>query len=255
MPRAQKGRARITDLEKVAGAVNQKTVQKGQREVRRTLRGLREVWMCIGVEKVNTHEGVIVKALLDSGATGLFMSKKCAQRRGFRLIKLDKLIQVRNVDGTGITHEVKMNIYFKGHIERVWMDICDLGKTKVILGMLWLQAHNPEINWEKGEVKMTRCPSICGRYMGKKEMGPEIRRRRQEKKKTQGDEIERIRWAVDEKKDWRREKEMELDYRKVEAMVSEVSSVVESIWKSRVRKNANEKDLGLCHRSQKGFQG
>ena len=40
VPRAQKGRARITDLEKVAGAVNQKTVQKGQREVRRTLRGL-----------------------------------------------------------------------------------------------------------------------------------------------------------------------------------------------------------------------
>ena len=24
-------------------------------------------------------------------------------------------------------------------------------------------AHNPEIDWEKGEVKMTRCPPICGR--------------------------------------------------------------------------------------------
>jgi len=28
---------------------------------------LREVWLNIGVEKVDTHEGVIVKALLDSG--------------------------------------------------------------------------------------------------------------------------------------------------------------------------------------------
>ena len=67
------------------------------------------------------------------------------------MIKLDKPIQVRNVDGTGnsggaITHEVEVNIYFKGHVERVRMDVCDLGKTEVILGMLWLQAHNPEID-------------------------------------------------------------------------------------------------------------
>ena len=48
---------------------------------------------------------------------------------------------------------------------------------------------------------MTRCPPICGRYMDKKEMGPEIKKRRQGKKETQGDEIERIRWAADEKED------------------------------------------------------
>jgi len=64
------------------------------------------------------------------------------------------------VDGTGnsggsITHEVEVNLYFKGHVERVRMDLCDLGKTEVILGMPWLQAHNPEIDWEKEEVKMT----------------------------------------------------------------------------------------------------
>jgi len=36
-----------------------------------------------------------------------------------------------------------------------------LGRTEVILGMPWLAAHNPEIDWEKGEVRMTRCPPIC----------------------------------------------------------------------------------------------
>jgi len=41
--------------------------------------------------------------------------------------------------------------------------VCNLGKTELILGMLWLAAHNPEIDWEKGEVKMTCCPPICGR--------------------------------------------------------------------------------------------
>jgi len=43
-------------------------------------------------------------------------------------------------------YQVEYNIYYKGHMERMRMDICDLGKIEVILGMLWLVAHNPEIN-------------------------------------------------------------------------------------------------------------
>jgi len=33
----------------------------------------------------------------------------------------------------------------------------------VILGILWLAHHNPEIDWRTGEVKMTRCPEECGK--------------------------------------------------------------------------------------------
>jgi len=95
----------------------------------------------IGIEKLNTHEGVIVKALLDSGATGMFIDKRTAARHGFTLQKLERPIIVRNVDGTNnsrgaITHQVEANVYYKGHVERMRMDICDLGKTEVILGML-----------------------------------------------------------------------------------------------------------------------
>ena len=75
---------------------------------------------------------------------------------------------VRNVDRTNnsggvITHQIKANVYYKGHVERMRMDVYDLGKMKVILGMLWLQAHNPEINWKTKEVKIMRCPPLCGR--------------------------------------------------------------------------------------------
>ena len=91
VPRAQKGRAGITDPRKVAGTVNQKAVQrKGDaREVRQIFKPLREVWMNVEIEKIDTHEGRTVKALLDSGAMGLFMSKSLAQKGGYRLIKLD----------------------------------------------------------------------------------------------------------------------------------------------------------------------
>jgi len=122
--------------------------------------------MQIEVEKIDTHEGISVKALLDSGATGLFISKKYAERGDFKLIKLEKPILVKNVDGTGnsrgvLLYEVKVNVYFKGHVERVKMDVCNLEKIEVILGIPWLQTYNPEIDWEKGEVKMMRCPPIC----------------------------------------------------------------------------------------------
>jgi len=49
------------------------------------------------------------------------------------------------------------------------MDICNLGKTNVILGILWLQTHYPEINWEIRKVKIMRCPPICRRNIAEKE--------------------------------------------------------------------------------------
>ena len=61
---------------------------------------LKEVWLNIGIKKVNTYERVTVKALLDSSTTEMFMDRKIAARHGFRLQKLERLVQVRNVDGT-----------------------------------------------------------------------------------------------------------------------------------------------------------
>jgi len=122
----------------------------------------------VGLEKLESHEGIAVKALLDSGVTSLFMDTTFAKEKVFKMEKLKKPLLVRNVDGTAntgraITHQVEYNMFFKGYMERAKMDVCNLGKTELILGMLWLVAHNPEIDWEKEEVKMTHCPPICGR--------------------------------------------------------------------------------------------
>jgi len=32
-------------------------------------------------------------------------------------------------------YQVKCNVFYKGHVEKMMMDVCDLGKTEVILGM------------------------------------------------------------------------------------------------------------------------
>jgi len=92
-------------------------------------------------------------------------------------------------------------------------DVCNLGRTEVILSMPWLTVHNLEIDWEKGEVKLTRCPPWCGK-------NNEGKGRTKQKERMRGAEEEKeISWAVDEKEDWGMEKEMEIDHHKIKTMV------------------------------------
>ena len=84
-----------------------------------------------------------MKFMTDSGITGMFIDRRTAVKHGFRLQKLERPIIVRNVNGTNnsggaITHQVEANMHYKGYIERMRMNMCDLEKTKVILGIPWL---------------------------------------------------------------------------------------------------------------------
>jgi len=81
-----------------------------------------------------------VNMLLDSRATDLFVDTAFAKEKRFKMEKLRNSFLVGNMDGTinigeAIMHQVECNMFFKEHIERVRMDICNLGKTEVILGM------------------------------------------------------------------------------------------------------------------------
>ena len=169
---------------------------------------------------MDTHKGITIKALLDSGATGMFMDQRMAVRHGFRLQKLERPIVVKNINGTNnsagsITHQVEVNVYYKNHVERIRIDVCNLGRTDIILGMPWLQAHNPEINWKTEEVKMTMCPLLYGRNTKLKEE----KRGKKEKRVAILEEKKIVRWAADNKENWGREEEVEVDYRKIKEMV------------------------------------
>jgi len=129
---------------------------------------LREVTVKIGLERIDTQEGIMVEALLDSGATGLAMSSKFTKKQCFKLKKLERPIQVRNVDRSfnkegPIENMVEVNIYYQGHRERIEIDVIGGQKWKVILGMPWLARYNLEIDWRTGKVKMTWCPEECGK--------------------------------------------------------------------------------------------
>ena len=129
---------------------------------------LREVTVKIGLERIDMQEGITMEALLDSRATRLVISSEFTKKQGFKLKKLERPMNVRNVDGSlnkerPIEHTVEVNIYYQRHRERTEIDVIGGQKWTVILGMLWLAHHNPEIDWRTREVKITRCPKECGK--------------------------------------------------------------------------------------------
>src|SRR5215470_18004574 len=125
--------------------------------------------LSLKVEIQATDTGVVkgVTALLDSGATGLFIDRDFVRAQGLTTRTLTHPIPVRNVDGTlnavgAIQEVVDLILRYKGHAERAIFSVSQLGSQKVILGHTWIRLHNPEIDWRMQEVRMSCCPIQCG---------------------------------------------------------------------------------------------
>ena len=129
---------------------------------------LREVTVKIRLEKNVIQKEVTVKALLDSRVTELVISLEFARKQEFKLKKIERPIYIRNVNGSFnkkglIEHIVEINIYYQQYKKRIEINVIVEQKWSVILGMLQLTCHNPEIDWRTGEIKMMRCPEVCGK--------------------------------------------------------------------------------------------
>jgi len=89
------------------------------------------------------QKGVTMEALLNSGVTELVISSEFAKKQDFKLKRLERPINIRNVDGLlnkegPIEHTVEVNIYYQGHRERTEINVIGGQKWTVILGMPWL---------------------------------------------------------------------------------------------------------------------
>ena len=91
---------------------------------------MRKVTVKIGLERIDTQEGIMVEALLDSRAMRLVISSEFARKQRFKLKKLERPMHVRNVDSLlnkekSIEHTVEVNIYYQGHRERTKIDVIE----------------------------------------------------------------------------------------------------------------------------------
>jgi len=120
----------------------------------------------VEIRITDTSELHSVKALLDSGATGSFIDRDFVRSKGINTQTLSRNIPVFNVDSSPnkagqISKVVDILLCYKTYSKRMLLAVSRLGKQSLILGYNWLKDHNPKVDWEKGEVEMTRCPLWC----------------------------------------------------------------------------------------------
>src|SRR3981189_2064619 len=120
----------------------------------------------VEIEMMDTVMKRNTSALVDCGATGLFIDTEYVRLNSLSTHCLTTPIPVYNVDGTAneagaITEIADIILRYKGHAERTQLAVTSLGKQSMILGFTWLHEHNPEIDWQMKEVRMSRCPPQC----------------------------------------------------------------------------------------------
>ncbi|KAG5727756.1 hypothetical protein E4T56_gene20808 [Termitomyces sp. T112] len=108
----------------------------------------------VEIETMDTQQIQSVVALLDSGATGLFLDTDYVQQHRLTTCPLSHPIPVYNVDGMlneagSICSMVDLVLCYQDHSEKAAFAVTSLGKQDMILGFTWLHEHNPEIDWTK----------------------------------------------------------------------------------------------------------
>ncbi|KAG5732294.1 hypothetical protein E4T56_gene11356 [Termitomyces sp. T112] len=115
----------------------------------------------VEIETTDTQQIQSVVALLDSGATGLFLNTDYVQQHYLTTRPLSHPIPVYNVDGMlneagSICSMVDLVLHYQDYSEQATFAVTSLGKQDMILEFTWLCEHNPEIDWTKGEKKPIR---------------------------------------------------------------------------------------------------
>jgi hypothetical protein len=120
----------------------------------------------VEIESTDTAVRRRTQALIDCGATGCFIDIEWAKLNNIPTRPLTNPIPVYNVDSTtndagAMTDIANVILHYAHHSERTQLAVTRLGKQSLILGYNWLQNHNPEINWQTKDVKISRCPLQC----------------------------------------------------------------------------------------------
>jgi hypothetical protein len=93
-----------------------------------------------------------VSALVDSDATSSFIDQTFVARHNIHVVKKSTPILVEVIDGRtiafdAITHETTpLELRIDKHTEKIILNIISTPHHLVILGLPWLEAHNPIID-------------------------------------------------------------------------------------------------------------
>ena len=111
------------------------------------------------------HRTTKVAAMVDSGATSLFIDRKFVNQHKMLLESLEQPITLYNIDESlneagSITHKVRLLLNVGQDKEKFDFFVTSLGPKKVILGLPWLRHRNPSIDSQKGTMKLSATPHL-----------------------------------------------------------------------------------------------
>ena len=98
--------------------------------------------------EVYTHDKIIkTRCLTDTGASAEgFVDEKFVRRCKLHTMRLQRPFRLRLADdkfAPNVTHVARVNLGFKDHINELWCLVTSLGSFDIILGMPWLELHDP----------------------------------------------------------------------------------------------------------------
>ena len=105
--------------------------------------------------KMWINKAVEVQVMINSGSAGNFISPATITKYGLKTHMHDTPLLVTHVQGgpVGVVSEqVTLEMSKGSHQESLTLDVVPLGKHAIILGMPWLQVHNPSMDWETRRV-------------------------------------------------------------------------------------------------------
>ena len=96
--------------------------------------------------------------MIDSGATGLFLSQSFVDKHNVYTHPLRHPIELFNIDGSNnsagyITHRARLRLVVSGREEWTEFLVTNIGSEDVILGLPWLRKVNPNIDWSIGRLQ------------------------------------------------------------------------------------------------------
>jgi len=108
---------------------------------------------------------VTTSALVDSGASTTFISKRLVKDLQFKVKRFPQEIPLLNIDGTrnnagSITHYVELTLavpHARGHISTTIFAVTDIDDQDIIIGIDWLAQHNPRIDWKRETFTLQCC--------------------------------------------------------------------------------------------------
>jgi hypothetical protein len=94
------------------------------------------------------------KTLIDSGMMGNFIHEEVVWR--LRLVRQPQaplpLLDIKGINIGELCHQVTLNLCIGSHEEKIMLDVVPIGQYQIILGLPWLEAHDPEITWSTGHI-------------------------------------------------------------------------------------------------------